>query len=78
MTYVMPFICYLVFTKNFEEKILQEKAWYYLQNLSEDAGFYTLSKVLNDKDPLTIFKNNQLFPTDNLRKKFRLFPIEKG
>ncbi|MDU0408064.1 Transcriptional regulator MtlR [Lactococcus lactis] len=31
-----------------------------MQNLSEDAGFYTLSKVLNDKDPLTIFKNNQL------------------
>lgn len=48
------------FYLNFEEKILQEKAWYYLQNLSEDAGFYTLSKVLNDKDPLTIFKNNQL------------------
>ncbi|NEX55801.1 BglG family transcription antiterminator, partial [Lactococcus lactis] len=48
------------FSLNFEEKILQEKAWYYLQNLSEDAGFYTLSKVLNDKDPLTIFKNNQL------------------
>ena len=22
VTYVMPFICYLVFTKNFEEKIL--------------------------------------------------------
>lgn len=48
------------FYLNFEEKILQEKAWYYLQNLSEDAGFYILSKVLNDKDPLTIFKNNQL------------------
>ncbi|MCU5753682.1 hypothetical protein OBG91_09360 [Lactococcus lactis] len=48
------------FYLNFEEKILQEKAWDYLQNLSEDAGFYILSKVLNDKDPLTIFKNNQL------------------
>ena len=48
------------FYLNFEEKMLQEKAWYFLQNLSEDSGFYILSKVLNDKKPLTIFKNNQL------------------
>lgn len=56
---------------HFEEKILQEKAWYYLQNLSEDSGFYILSKVLNDKKPLTIFKNNQL-----LKKMMQELQIE--
>lgn len=56
---------------NFEEKMLQEKAWYFLQNLSEDSGFYILSKVLNDKKPLTIFKNNQL-----LKKMMQELQIE--
>lgn len=56
---------------HFEEKILQEKAWYFLQNLSEDSGFYILSKVLNDKKPLTIFKNNQL-----LKKMMQELQIE--
>ncbi|KEY63006.1 BglG family transcription antiterminator [Lactococcus cremoris] len=59
------------FYLNFEEKMLQEKAWYFLQNLSEDSGFYILSKVLNDKKPLTIFKNNQL-----LKKMMQELQIE--
>lgn len=59
------------FYLNFEEKMLQEKAWYFLQNLSEDSGFYILSKVLNDKKPLTIFKNNQL-----LKKMMQKLQIE--
>lgn len=59
------------FYLNFEEKMLQEKAWYFLQNLSEDSGFYILSKVLNDKKSLTIFKNNQL-----LKKMMQELQIE--
>lgn len=59
------------FYLHFEEKILREKAWYFLQNLSEDSGFYILSKVLNDKKPLTIFKNNQL-----LKKMMQELQIE--
>ncbi|QDK71619.1 BglG family transcription antiterminator [Lactococcus protaetiae] len=59
------------FYLHFENEKHQEKAWYFLQKLSEKNGCYILSKFLNQKDSLAIFKVSQF-----LRQTMKQMKIE--